>query len=71
MGAMQIPEDKRALATKINTVEASFVPWGFAPAEPETAAAVSDLTGNFAIAEPIFETGPHPHIKPVPIGQAF
>jgi hypothetical protein len=62
-GAMPIPNEKRALVTRINTLESSDVAWGVRPAAPETALAIPELTGNFAVLEPIVHVGVHPVVK--------
>ena len=62
-GAISIPADKRALVTKLYTVESSDVTWGFRPAHPEAGQVSTALTGNFAVGEII---GHHSHwITPV------
>jgi hypothetical protein len=63
LGKMQIPDEKRALVTRLTTVESSEVPFVLTPAPGEVPAAA--VTGNLAITQTIFHVGPHPVLKAV------
>jgi hypothetical protein len=56
MATMPIPEEKRALVTSMNKLEAQDVAYGFASADRETTglALPAALTGNLSILEPIY-----------------
>ncbi len=63
MGALKFPDDKQELVVRLNTLQTSEAVWQESLPEDEIAFRNPELTGNFAIPQPVYHVGPHPVVR--------